>query len=86
LTIDLDLLGKTTRKLADKAKEKGDLLSWSDNGDIMMTMEFTLGIFKSILIDFLIIFEIELNIDSRITNVFDPHIFFINIIDRYIKV
>ena len=86
MTIDLDLLGKTTRKLADKAKEKGDLLSWSDHGGIVMTMEFTLGIFKSILIDFLIIFEVELNTDSRITNVFDLDIFFINIVDRYIKV
>ena len=64
LAIDLDLFCKTTRELADKAEEKGDLLPWFDHGGIVMTVEFALGIFKSILIDFLVVFEVELNIDS----------------------
>lgn len=51
-----------------------------------MAVKFAFCVLEPIIINFLGIFETELNINSRIANILNLDIFFVDIVDRNIKI
>lgn len=51
-----------------------------------MTVKLDFGIFESVLVDFGLIFEVKLHIDSRVAYIFDFNILFIDIVEGYVEV
>ena len=86
LAADLNLLCKTSRELRDETKDESDFLTRFDDCGVVMAVEFTLGIFEAILINFGVVFEVELNIDCRVANIFDLDIFLVNVIDGHFEI
>lgn len=86
LAADLNLLCKTSRELRDETEDEGDFLAGFDDCGVVVAVEFTLGIFEAILINFGVVFEVELNIDCRVANIFDLDIFLVNVIDGHFEI
>ena len=63
LATDLNLLCKTSRELRYETEDEGNFLAGFDDGRVVVTIKFSLGIFEAVLVNFRIVFEVELNID-----------------------
>ena len=86
LAADLNLLCETSRELRDETEDEGDFLTWFDDGGVVVTIELTLCIFEAVLINFRIVFEVELDVDCRVANIFDLDIFFVDVVDGYLEI
>ena len=63
LAADLNLLCKTSGELRDETEDEGNFLTRFDDGGVVVAVEFSLGIFEAVLINFGVVFEVELNVD-----------------------
>ena len=83
---DLYFLAEASRKFRDEAEDEGGLLSRFDDIVVVVAVEFAFGIFEAMLIDFLIIFDLEFDVDCRIANIFDLDVFLLDVEDGYLEV
>ena len=85
LTLYLHFFGKTASKLADKAKEIDDFLFRFDHIILIMIIKLILAILEPILIDLVIIFELEFDVDGRIANIFYFDLLLCDVVDGNIE-
>jgi hypothetical protein len=63
LTADLYLFCKISWKIGQETKDKSDFFPWLYDSVLVVAIELHLGIFEPTVVDFWVIFELELDID-----------------------
>ena len=85
LALDVDGFGEVAGELWDEAEEEVGLLSWFDDGVLIMAVEFSFSIFEPMGVDSCLVVEVKFEVYCWVANVFDSDAIFGDVIDGHIE-
>jgi hypothetical protein len=86
LAADLDFLGEIAWKFGEKAEDEGDFFAGFDDGVLVVAIELGFRVLDAVIVDLSAVSEIEIDVNSRVSDIFDFDIFAFDVTDRYFKI